>query len=141
MATATAAQAAANWVAAMGNPSTSKKYSDAINAYQGNPMAAAAQPDALNRYVQNTAAAAAPGGKFVTGLNNASPQTWKTNSTTIGAQRLMSGAQKGQAKYQAAANKLAPKWAAASAAAAALPKGGYANAMARIGAALQALMS
>lgn len=139
MATKTAQQAADAWAAAMANPQTAANYKAGINGFTGNPMALAAAPDAQQRYVMNTAAAVASG-RMAQKLQAADPNAWKVNATTVGAQRLAGGAQKGKAKAQSAFNRLAPLWAQMQSTVASMPKGGLANAQARANAALAVLM-
>lgn len=139
MAVKTAQQAAEAWANAMASPQTSTNYRNGINNTTVNPMALAAAPDAQQRYVQNTAAAVASG-RMAQKLNAANVADWKNNASTIGAQRLTSGAQKGKQKATAAFNRLYPIWQQMRAAADSLPKGGLANAQARANAALEVLM-
>lgn len=139
MAVKTAQQAADAWGAAMASPQTATNYKNGIAGYTGNPMAAAAAPDAQQRYVQNTAAAVASG-RMASKLMAADPNAWRNNATTVGAQRLASGATKGKSKAMAAFTKLSPVWSQMQSAANSLPKGGLANAQARANAALAVLM-
>ena len=140
MAVKTAAQAAAAWAQAMASPQTATNYKNGINSYTGNPMAAAASQQSLSLYVQNTAAAVASG-RMAAKLQAADPNVWRSNATTVGAQRLASGATKGAAKATAAYNKLAPIWAQMQSTVQNMPKGGLTNAQARSSAALAVLMT
>lgn len=135
----TAAQAVANWLSAMGSPTTRQKYIDGINGFNGNPMALAAAPDAMQAYIDGVTRSVTSG-KRANALNNASVTDWKNNATSVGAQRLASGAQKSQAKYAKGIAPYANVWPQMRAAARALPKGGLVNATARAAAALQVIM-
>lgn len=136
----TAAQMAQNWTNAMANPSTSNNYKAGIQGTTVNPMAAAASPEAQALYAQNTAAAVSSG-RMAAALNAVSMSTWQNNAINVGAARLSTGAQKASSKMQSFFNKWAPIYAQASAAAKALPKGGMANAMARVQAAISVMMN
>jgi hypothetical protein len=128
-----------NWASAMADGRTQQKYKDGINGYNGNPMAMAATDDALQRYAascQNSVSS----GRRAAALNAANPATWKTNATTVGAQRLASGGQKGKARYMAAMQKWAPIYTNISQTVASMPKGGLANAQARANRAIEMLM-
>lgn len=135
----TAAQMASNWTQAMGNPKTAQNYKDGINGCAVNPMALAATPEAQALYAQNTALAVSSG-KMANRLNQTPVQTWKDNAVNVGAQRFQSGATKASAKVQKFFTTWAPIYAQASQAAKALPKGGIANAMARVQAAIGVMM-
>lgn len=135
----TAQQAQAAWLAAMGAASTKQKYVDGINGFTGNPMALAATQEAMQAYVDGVQRSV-DSGRRAAALNGASVADWKNNATTIGAQRLASGAQKAQAKYLKNIAPYAAVWPQMRAAARALPKGGLANAQARAAAALQVIM-
>ena len=130
---------AANWTKAMSNPSTAANYVEGINSCQVNPMALAASPQAQQLYAQNTAAAVASG-KMANALNAVPVSAWKDGAVKVGAQRFSSGAQKAQAKVTKFFTTWAPIYQQASAAAAALPKGGLANAMARVQASISVMM-
>ena len=136
----TAQQMADAYKQAMQSPTTAQRYKDGIAGYNGNPMAAAAQPDAQQRYAQNTQAAVASG-KMAAKLNAVPVQTWKDNAMNVGAARLTSGAQKAMSKVQAHFSKWAPIYQQCSDAVKNMPKGGIANATARVQAVLQILMS
>lgn len=135
----TAQQASANWQAAMGSTTTRQKYIDGINGTSVNPMALAASPAAMQSYIEGCQRSIDTG-KRAQSLNNSSVATWKTNATTIGANNLVTGAKKGMPKYTANIAKYAAVWPQMKQAAAALPKGGIANAQARANAALAVLM-
>ena len=135
----TAAQAVANWLAAMGSAQTRTNYVNGIQAYQGNPMAQAATQEALQAYADGCANSVTSG-RRAAALNASSPADWKTNAVNVGATRLASGAQKSQGKYTRKIAPYAAVWPQMRAAARALPKGGLANAQARAAAALQVIM-
>ena len=120
---------AAKWLAMMQSPTTQQNYVNGIQAYQGNPMAAAA--DAEQRYLAGVQDAV-NSGRMRDKLLSTPVSTWKTNATTKGAQRLAQGAQAASQKVVAHFQKWNPIYQQAAAAAAALPKGGLANAMARV---------
>jgi hypothetical protein len=130
-----AADAASNWAAAMASPTTQTKYTQGVNRVTVSPTAAAASADALNRYQQNTAQAVASG-RMAAALNNVSLQAWQA-AVAASAGNLSRNAQAKKAKQAAAAVKLQPVWQAMRNAANSLPKGGVANAVARVQAALQ----
>lgn len=137
MAQKTAQQAVANWLKGMSG--AAQAYKDGINATTVNPMQLAAAPAAMDAYlagVQNSVTS----GRRAAALQAADPGMWKQNAITVGASRLASGAQKAQGKYSNKIQKIAALWPQMKAAAAALPKGGLANAQARANAALQVLM-
>lgn len=134
-----AAQMAQNYARAMANPTTAQNYKDGIAAVTQSPMAAAAQPDAQARYAQNTQAAVTSG-KMAQRLNAVPLQLWKDNASQVGASRLSTGAQKAASKVQAHFQKWAPIYQQASDVVKSMPKGGIANAQARVAAALQVMM-
>ena len=140
MATKTAAQAAAKWVAAMQSPTTQQNYVNGINAVTVNPMQLAATPQAEQNYI-NGIQRAIQSGKRAKKLNAADPAMWKQNAVNIGAANLRSGATKGQPKYVKGVQPYEQVWAQMRQAARALPKGGAANATARFQAALNIIMS
>lgn len=135
----TADQAVANWLAQMGSATTKQNYVNGVNNFNGNPMAMAATPEAMQAYVDGVQRSV-DSGRRAAGLNGASVADWKNNATTVGAQRLASGAQKAQAKYRKKIAPYAAVWPQMRAAARALPKGGLANAAARAAAALEVIM-
>ena len=99
---ATAAQAAANWGTGFAGAST--KYTQGIAAVTVAPgQLAAAQK---NAYLANVQASANIWAAKVAAVDLAS---WKNSASTTGAQRLGSGATKGQPKYQAFANAFIPQ--------------------------------
>jgi hypothetical protein len=128
------------WQNAMASPATAQKYTAGVNAVTDSPTAKAASADAQQRYIQGTQAAVSSG-RMASALNAVSLSQWKQQATNVGASRLASGAQKGASKYQAALQKWQPIYQQASDAAAALPKGGFANAQARWSAAVQVMMT
>lgn len=136
----TAQQMAAAWGAAMANPSTSTNYINGVKGVTESPMAKAATPEAQARYAQNTALAVSSG-RMAARLNAVPLSLYQTNATTVGAQRLASGAQKAQPKVNAFFAQWAPIYAQASSAGQALPKGGMANALARVQAAIGVMMA
>ena len=99
---ATAAQAAANW--GTGFAAAGSKYTQGISAVTVAPgQLAAAQK---NAYLANVQASANIWAAKVAAVDLAS---WKNSDSTTGAQRLGSGATKGQPKYQAFANAFIPQ--------------------------------
>lgn len=99
---ATAAQAAEAWSAGFAGAST--KYAAGINAVTVAPgQLAAAQK---NLYLQNVQAAANTWASKVAAVDL---NTWKNAATTVGAQRLSSGATKGAPKMQAFMQNFLPQ--------------------------------
>lgn len=133
-------QMAAAWKASMQNPQTAQRYKDGINGTSVNPMELAASPDAEQLYLQNIQLAVSSG-KRRDKLRAVPLARWKNNAINVGAASLSSGAVKAMDKVSAHFQKWGPIYAQASAAAKALPKGGMANAMARVQAAMQVMMS
>jgi hypothetical protein len=131
---------AQNWAAAMRDGNTANKYKAGIQAFQGNPMALAAADDAEQRYLTNVQNSV-NSGKRRNALNAVPVERWRSNAMTIGANLLSTGAQRAMDKVTAHFNRWAPIYAQASAAAQALPKGGLANAMNRVQAAISVLMA
>jgi hypothetical protein len=117
----TAADMAAAYQRGMAN--ASQNYIAGINAVTVNPMQLAATDQAMQAY-QNGVMRSVSSGRRAAALNAANPATWKTNAVTVGASRLVSGAQKAKPKVDAHFQKWQPIYAQASAAASALPKGG-----------------
>ena len=99
---ATAAEAAASW--GTGFSAAGTKYTAGINAVQVAPgqLAAAQQ----NAYLSGVQANVGIWASRVAGVTLAS---WKQAATTTGAQRLATGATKGQPKYQAFATQFIPQ--------------------------------
>lgn len=130
------------WQQGMSNPQTATNYTNGINAVTESPMAAAATPAAMQAYVAGVQNSVNNGSRAAA-LNGVSISTWKNNATTVGAQRLASGAQKASPKYLAAMQKWAPLYAQASQAAAAItgPKGNLATALAKVQASLTVMIS
>lgn len=136
----TADQMAKAYLDAMSSGKASANYVQGINGYNGNPMALAASPEAMQRYVSGVQDSV-NSGRRAAALNAASPATWKTNATTVGAQRLATGAQKAMPKIVAHFQKYAPVYAQMRSVVQGMPKGGMANAAARWNAAMQVLMA
>jgi len=139
MPTKTAAQAAQKWMSAMQNPQTAQNYVNGINATTVNPMQLAASSEAMDNYQRGVARAIA-NGKRVRKLNAADVGMWKQNATSVGAQNLKSGAQKGAPKYTKGVQPYESVWAQMRQAARSLPKGGLQNATNRVNAALAVMM-
>lgn len=114
---ATANSIVQNWMTAMQGGAAAAKYTAAINNVTANPMAAAAAAVQNGSYMAGVQAAV-NSGKMVSKLNAASFANWKTITSTVGAQNLVSGAAKGQAKMAAAAPKILAAGQAGKAAAA-----------------------
>lgn len=129
----TAEQAVANYLAGMAN--AGQKYTQGVQNFQGNPMALAAGADAQQRYLQNTAAAV-NSGRMAAKLNAVPKQAWVDGAVQKGAQRLSTGAQLAKPKVMAHFNSWMPTYLQASAAVRNMPKGGRANALARVSAVL-----
>lgn len=129
-----AADAAKNWADAMNSPLTQQKYLQGVARVTVSPTSMAAQPDAQARYIQNTAQAV-QSGRMAAKLNAVSLSAWQ-QAVQAGASNLSRNAQAKKQKQAAAAQKLQPVWQAMRDAAAALPKGGLANGLARVQAAL-----
>jgi hypothetical protein len=136
----TAAQMASAYQAAMSNPQTAANYTQGVQSVTTSPTQTAADPASLQRYVMGTQQAVASG-RMAAALQAVTLQQWQTAATQKGAPRLASGAQAASAKVSAFFQKWAPIYAQASQAAKALPKGGMANALARVQAAIQVMMS
>jgi hypothetical protein len=135
-----AADMSSAWTGAMQRPDTAQKYAKGIQGTNVNPMEMAARPEALQLYAQRTSDSVASGRRAAK-LMAVPVQRWKDNAAGTGAQRLTSGAVKAKSKVDAHFQKWAPIYQQASDAARALPKGGQANALARVSAALNVLMS
>ncbi len=136
----TAQQMAANWQQAMSNPATATKYKQGIASTTVNPMQKAAQPDAEALYLANVQRSVASGRRAAR-LNAVPLERWKNNAINIGSTLLSSGAQKAMDKTTAHFQKWAPIYGQMHDAAAALPKGGLANALARVQAAISVAMA
>lgn len=134
-----AAQMAGNWSSAMQNPATATKYKQGITNTTVNPMAKAATPEAEALYLQRIQQAVASGRRSQK-LQSTPVDRWKNNAVNVGAQSLSMGAQKAQDKVAQHFNKWQPIYQQMSDAAKALPKGGLANAMARVQAAVTIAM-
>jgi len=130
-----AAQMSANWTKGMQNPTTVQKYKDGINGFQGNPMALAAAPDAEARYLANVQASVSSG-KRQQKLNSVPAQRWKDNAVNVGANALATGAVKAKPKVDDHFQRWAPVYNQMSDVVKSMPKGGMANAMARVQAAI-----
>jgi X-X-X-Leu-X-X-Gly heptad repeat protein len=135
----TATQMATNWQQAMTNPQTSTKYKQGIQNTTVNPMQKAASPESEALYLSRVQQSVASG-KRAQKLNAVPVDRWKNNAINVGATQLSSGAQKAQDKVTQHFNKWAPVYSQMSDAARALPKGGMANAMARVQAAITIAM-
>lgn len=96
-------QIAAKWQQRLS--SASQAYTDGINSVTESPMAKAAANAA--GYVAGVTAAV-NSGKWQSGLNRVDLNAWKSKATTIGAQRLSSGAAAGQPKMQSFLTQFLP---------------------------------
>ncbi len=134
-----ASQMAQNWIQAMQNPATANKYKQGITNTTVNPMAKAATPESEALYLSRVQQAVASGRRSQR-LQATPVDRWKNNAINVGATQLSSGAQKAQDKVQQHFNKWAPIYGQMSDAANALPKGGMANALARVQAAISVAM-
>src|SRR5215469_2202052 len=123
----------------MGSTQTQQKYKDGINNTTVNPMALAATPEAMQNYL-NGVQRSVDSGKRARSLNAANVADWKNNAVNYGATALAAGAKKSQAKYQRNIAPYAAVWPQMSQAARALPRGGLANAVNRVQAALSVIM-
>jgi len=135
----TAPQMADNWAQAMGNPQTASKYKQGIQSTTVNPMAMAATPEAMNLYATRVQESVTSG-RRAQKLNAVPVDRWKNNAVNVGSTQLTVGATKAKAKVQEHFNRWASVYAQAHDAAAALPKGGEANALARVAAAMRVMM-
>lgn len=127
------------WVAGMGAPNTAAKYKAGIAGVQDSPMARAASQEAMTKYINNVQASVTSG-RRAAALNNASFSDWKNNAMNQGAMALSQGAQKAKNRFSAAMQKMAPAYAQASQAAAAIPHdGSMGSALARVQAAIQVM--
>lgn len=136
----TAQQMAANYQAAMQSPNTQAKYKQGIEAFTGNPMELAASDQAMQFYL-NRVTESVTSGKRARRLRETPRERWHRNAITVGANQLSVGAQKAKDKVDAHFAKWAPIYQQARDAARALPKGGKANALARVSAAMDVLMA
>lgn len=130
-----AADAATNWANAMASPLTTQKYTQGVSRVTVSPTSSAASAESLNRYVQNTAQAVSSG-RMAAKLNAVSLQQWQAAVQAASGNLSRNAAVKKQNQANAAA-KLQPVWQAMRNAVQNLPKGGVANAVARVQAALQ----
>lgn len=96
-----AADAVANWQSGFSGATT--KYTAGVNAVTVAPGQLAAQQKAA--YVANVQAQA---NVWATKTSAVSLEAWKSATTTIGAQRLATGAQKGATKMAAFMNNFLP---------------------------------
>lgn len=93
-----------NYATSMASTMTKEKYKQGIGRFNGNPMAlAAAQKD---KAVNNYQAAA---DRMAAKLMSTPVSRWSGNAQTIGAERLQSGAKKGQAKLDAYIREKGPQ--------------------------------
>lgn len=129
-------QVAKKWATNLGNAGQSMK--DGVTAVTESPMAAAARSLDLMR--QNFLAAI-DSGKVLRGLQRKTLDDWKNAMLTKGVSRIQQGAQQGQGAVQQFQAQWLPFIRAASNRIKAMPKGGMANAMARIQANLEAAAS
>lgn len=123
--------AAAKWLAGMQSPTTRQNYINGVNSVQVNPAQKAAE--AQDRYLAGVMDAV-NSGRMKARLMATSLQDYKTKAAGKGADRLAAGAAAAAPKMAAHFQKWGPIYDQASAAAAALPKGGKSNAMARVAA-------
>lgn len=133
----TADQAAANYQRGMSG--ATQKYKEGIARTTVNPMQEAAKPEAMARYLDGVQQSV-NSGRRAAALQNAPINRWRDNAMGEGANRLASGAAKAKDKIAAFTQKYAPVWQSISDMVAAMPKGGRANAKARAGAAIDAMM-
>jgi hypothetical protein len=127
---------AQKWLAAMQSPNTVANYTSGVNATTQSPMAAAAQ--ALPQYLAGVTDAV-NSGRMAAALNATPLSAWANGCTGKGAQRLSSGAQAAAPKVTAFFTKWTPIFSQISNSVKAMPKGGMANAMARVSAVYTAL--
>lgn len=128
---ADAATMTRNWAAGIAAGGT--KFRDGINGVTEHPgQKAAAQAQVMLQRITD----AVSSGRWARNVASYNLQTWKTTTAGVGAANWANGAQKGQAKYNAAAQALAPRLNELSAQIASMPKGGTANAIARASAAI-----
>jgi hypothetical protein len=127
---------ATKWLQQMQSPTTAQNYTNGVQGYNGNPMQAAADQQAL--YLQNVTDAV-NSGRMKAALLATPVATWKTNSTTKGAGRISAGAAAAQQKVVQHFQKFGPVYAAIKQQVSQMPKGGMANSLARVQAAITAL--
>lgn len=133
------AAAAKLWADQMNSAATSQKYKAGVQAQTVSPGQLAATPEAQQRYltgVQNAVAS----GRHATALNAFTLQYWQQQCNQKGAQRLGSGATASLPKMQQHFTKWGPIYQNISSQVQAMPKGGVANAVARVQFVIQSLM-
>lgn len=129
-----AAEAVAAYVSGMSG--ASERYKSGVQAVQTSPTAQAAA--ALPRYLQGVNEAVSSG-RMAAALNNVSLEQWKSAAINKGAARLASGASAAKEKMAAHFNKWMPIYANIKSTIAQMPKGGTANALARVQATIMML--
>jgi hypothetical protein len=132
-------QLAQKWATSMGSPQAQQNYKNGIMALTQSPCALAATPDAEAKYMAGIQRAVTSG-KRQKALQAVSLAQFQQLAVQTGAPHLGTGATAAQAKW---ANKMQPFAAVYSQIQSQLqnmPKGGYANAVARSQIAIQALM-
>lgn len=123
------------YLAAMNSSATTTKYKEGINGVSESPMEKAIA--AKDRYLSGVQAAVASGA-YEEGLRSTSLSTYKANAIAK-ADRLASGANAASAKQRAFYQKAVGVWQQIRDGVASMPKGGKANALDRVGKALDLL--
>jgi hypothetical protein len=134
-----AQQIVSNWQQAMSSDRTVQNYTAGINRLTESPTAAAASGPAMQRYLDNVQRSVTSG-RRAAALQSVTLEQYKAQATGIGAQRLKSGAQKGQAKMARAMQKWQPIYQQMRDTAASMPKGGVNEAVERVRAVIQIAM-
>lgn len=115
---------------------TQQNYTQGIDSTTVNPMQLSA--DAEDRYMAGIQDAVQSGRRRQK-LMSTPVSVWKDNAKTKGAQRLTNGAQAAQAKVQAHFQKFGPVYEQIRDHVKTMPKGGVANALARVQYAITAM--
>ena len=121
------AQAAQNWVNKMGQ--SQQKYKDGVLNCPVNPCAEAARQE--SKWAANVAQAAAEG-RFSKGLNKVSKEQWSSRTASVGAARLLSGAQGSQQKFANFHNQLKGYIESAKSAISSMPHNNSSDGIARV---------
>lgn len=138
----TPAQAAAKWLATLQGATAQQNYKAGTNGKGGQAMGAAANAVQDGTFLQGVQNAVNNGSMLASLQSGQAAQLYNTNTQSVGAANLGSGAQKKQPKYLAAITALQPVYDQMAAASAAIgPKGDRGTAAARAAAALAVLMA
>jgi hypothetical protein len=129
-----------SWSSSMGSPSTQAKYKAGVMRQTVSPTQLAAAPDAEARYVAGTQEAVTSGRRG-RALQAVTLSDYQTAAVNKGAPRLGTGAVASQSKYARSMQPYTAVYAQIDSQLASMPKGGEANAIARAGVAIHALMA